>query len=73
MDMSGAMTALMAVIMVAMMSGLLWGLWTTLRSRLKGKRQSQPSARETLDQRYANGEITTKEYDERRQKLEGDD
>jgi uncharacterized membrane protein len=70
--MSSAMTVVMVVMMVAMMGALLWGLGTALRSRLRGKQQPEPSARELLDRRYASGDITSDEYDEARRKLESD-
>jgi putative membrane protein len=69
MDMSGAMIVVMAVMMVAMMGGALWGVVATRRSRSRRRSQPGRSTREILDQRYARGEITTGEYEERLRKL----
>jgi putative membrane protein len=60
----------MAVMMVAMMGGAVWGFVATRRSRSRRRPQPESSTREILDQRYASGEITTAEYQERRQNLE---
>jgi len=47
------------------------GALVYLVMRQSGKKPggSQPSAREILDRRYAAGEISTEEYDERKTKL----
>jgi putative membrane protein len=70
MDMSGAMIAVMAVMMVAMMGGAVWGVVATRRSRSPRRSLPERSTKEILDQRYASGEITTTEYEERRRNLE---
>lgn len=44
--------------------------WAIVRGFASGG-GSTPSARETLDQRYARGEIDAAEYDDRRRRLEG--
>ncbi len=43
-----------------------------MRSRRKGKKgqAAKTGARELLDDRYARGELTTEEYEERRRALE---
>lgn len=45
-------------------------VWAIVRGFLPGG-GSTASARETLDQRYARGEIDAAEYDDRRHRLEG--
>jgi uncharacterized membrane protein len=70
MDMSAAVIVVMAVMMLAMMGGAIWGAVATKRSRSRRRSQPDRSTREILDQRYAPGEITTAEYQERRQNLE---
>jgi putative membrane protein len=70
MEMSSAVIVLMAVMMVAMMGGAVWGAVATRRSRSRRRSQPDRSTREILDQRYARGEITTGEYQERRRNLE---
>lgn len=63
------MIVVMAVMMVAMMGGAVWGVVATRRSRSRRRSQPDRSTREILDQRYASGEITTAEYQERRRHL----
>lgn len=70
--MGGVMIVVMGVMMVAMMGGLAWGAMKTIGSRMRGGKvdsEKEPS-RELLDERYARGEITTEEYEERRRTLE---
>ena len=64
------MIVVMAVMMLAMMGGAAWGVVATRRSRSRRRSQQERSTREILDQRYARGEITTAEYQERRRTLE---
>lgn len=60
------------------MHSLWWVFWVVLivvavYAVSSGFRRDQKteSAREILDRRYANGEISTAEYEERRKRLEG--
>ena len=61
---------LLILILVLALIGL--GVWLFVRSR-NNKRDSDPSgrARVILSERYAKGEITKEEYQERRRELDG--
>jgi putative membrane protein len=74
MEMGGVMIIVMGVMMLAMMGGIAWGAVKTFGSRIRGKKgdAAKTPPRQTLDDRYARGELTTEEYEERRRALERD-
>ncbi len=55
--------------MVVMMAGMGWMMWSMMRGGGHGRSEA-PGAREELAARYARGDLTTDEYQERLRVLE---
>lgn len=63
-DWGGAWVVVIVVVMIVMMAGMAWMMLSMMRSDGHGS-SKVPSPRDELAGRYARGELTTDEYQER--------
>lgn len=69
--MGGGWTWLVIVAMIAMMGGMGWMMWSMMRGSGGSASAPPESPVDLLKSRYARGEMTTEEFQERLQTIEG--
>ncbi len=68
--MGGGWGWLVVVAMVVMMGGMGWMMWSMMRGAASHERGSSEDPVEVLKTRYARGELTTEEFQERLRTIE---
>jgi len=68
--MGGGWGWLIIVVMVVMMGGMGWMMWSMMRGTGRNKHGSSEGPVEVLKARYARGELTTEEFQERLRAIE---
>ncbi len=69
--MGGSWAWLVVVAMVVMMGGMGWMMWSMMRGAGRSGSGSSEDPAEVLKARYARGELTTEEFQERLRTIEG--
>lgn len=67
--MGAGWAVLLVAAMVTMMGGMGWMMWSMMRGHGEHRGQEREDAVQILETRYARGELTTEEYQERRAQI----